>query len=218
MRRALEEAKKEKDSFFRAQASEHDRIIRDHIAEADGDRAVLEHQFSEFKTAVETLEKKLKEAHGQTELALSDFKLLREELQRVENELQEMKHAEVMLRANLRDGRASQSGYKQRIEESDCMIAQLLDVAIQFCNSHVKAATTVLTMTSHPTSGKPQSNANVADSIIVPHPWHAVLGPQDEPLPIDPSDPQTALEILRAVDHDHLLDVVNKAGSTTRRW
>ena len=218
MRRALEEAKKEKDRLLRVQASEHDRIIRDHIAEADGDRAVLEHQFSEFKTAVETSEKKLKEARGQTELALSDFKALREELQRVENELQETKHAEATLRADLRDGRASQSGYEQRIEESDRMIAQLLDVAIQFRNSHVKAATTALTMTSHPTSGKPQSNANVADSIIVPHPRHAVLGPQDEPSPIDPSDPQTALEILRAVDHDHLLDVVNKAGSTIRRW
>ena len=218
MRRALEEAKKEKDRLLRVQASEHDRIIRDHIAEADGDRAVLEHQFSEFKTAVETSEKKLKEARGQTELALSDFKALREELQRVENELQETKHAEATLRADLRDGRASQSGYEQRIEENDRMIAQLLDVAIQFRNSHVKAATTALTMTSHPTSGKPQSNANIADSIIVPHPRHAVLGPQDEPSPIDPSDPQTALEILRAVDHDHLLDVVNKAGSTIRRW
>lgn len=218
MRRALEEAKKEKDRLLRAQASEHDRIIRDHIAEADGDRAVLEHQFSEFKTTAETSEKKLKEARNQTEVALADAKALREELQRVERELRETKHTEAALRADLRDGRASQFGYEQRIEESDRLIAQLLDVAIQFRNSHIKAAATGLALSSHPTSGKPQPTTNVTDSIIVPHSRHPVLGPQDEPLPIDPSDPQAALDTLRAVDHDHLLDVVNKTGSTIRKW
>jgi len=218
MRRALEEAKKEKDRLLRAQASEHDRIIRDHIAEADGDRAVLEHQFSEYKAAIATSEKKLKEARSQTEVVLADAKAMREELQKVERELRETKHAEAALRADLRDGRASQSGYEQRIEESDRLIAQLLDVAIQFRSSHVKAAATGLALSSHPTSGKPQSATNAADSIIVPHSRHAVLGPQDEPSPVDPSDPQAALEILRAVDHDHLLDVVNKTGSTIRKW
>lgn len=218
MRRALEEAKKEKDRLLRAQASEHDRIIRDHIAEADGDRAVLEHQFSEYKAAVETSEKKFKDARSQAEVALADAKALREELQRIQRELRETKHAEAALRADLRDGRASQSGYEQRIEENDRLIAQLLDAAIQFRDSHVKAVATALTLGSHPASGKPQSVVNAADSIIVPHPRHAVLGLQDEPLPIDPSDPQAALEVLRAVDHDHLLDVVNKAGSTIRKW
>lgn len=218
MRRALEEAKREKDRLLRAQASEHDRIIRDHIVEADGDRAVLEHQFSEFKAAVETSEKKLKEARSQSEVTLADAKALRERLQRAERELRETKHAEAALRADLRDGRASQSGYEQRIEESDRLIAQLLDVAIQFHNSHAKAAATALSLSSHPTSGKPQSTANAADSIIVPNTRHAVLGPQYEPSPIDPSDPQAALEILRTVDHDHLPDVVNKTGSTIRKW
>ena len=218
MRRALEEAKKEKDRLLRVQASEHDRVIRDHIAEADGDRAVLEHQFSEFKAAVATSEKKLKEARSQTEVVLADAKALREELQLAKRELQETKHAEAALRADLRDGRASQSGYEQRIEENDRLIAQLLDVAIQFYDSHAKATATALTLGSHPASGKPHSAANAADSIIAPHPRNAILGSQDEPLPIDPSDPQSALEILRAVDHDHLLDVVNKAGSTIRKW
>ena len=40
----------------------------------------------------------------------------------------------------------------------------------------------------------------------------------DEPSPIDPSDPAAALEALRAVDHDHFLDAVNKAGQTIRKW
>jgi autophagy-related protein 11 len=218
MCRALDEAKKEKDRLLRAQASEHDRIIRDHIAEADGDRAVLEHQFSEFKATVETSEKKLKEARSQTEVALTVAKALREELQRIKDELQETRHAEAALRADLRDGRASQSGYEYRIEENDRLIAQLLDVAIQFRNSHLKATAIAMALSSHPASGKPHSTVNAADSIIVPHHRHAVLGPQDEPLPIDPSDPPATLEILRAVDHDHLLDVVNKAGSTIRKW
>ena len=218
MCRALEEAKKEKDRLLRAQASEHDRIIRDHIAEADGDRAVLEHQFSEYKTAVEASERKLKEARTQTEIALADAKALREELQRVRVELRETRHAEAALRADLRDGRASQSGYEQRLEENDRLIAQLLDVAIQFHNSHLKATATASALNSHPTPGKPQSTTNTTDSIIVPHSRHAALGPQDEPSPIDPSDPQTALEILRAVDHDHQLDVINKTGSTIRKW
>lgn len=218
MRKALEEAKKEKDRLLRVQASEHDRIIRDHIAEADGDRAVLEHQFSEFKTAVETSDRKLKEARTQTEVALADAKALREELQRARAELRETRRAEATLRTDLRHGRASQSGYEQKLEENDRLIAQLMDVAIQFHNSHLKATGTASALTSHPTPGKPQSTANATDSIIVPHSRHAVLGPQDEPSPIDPSDPQAALEILRVVDHDHLLDVINKTGSTIRKW
>lgn len=218
MRRALEEAKKEKDRLLRVQASEHDRIIRDHIAEADGDRAVLEHQFSEYKTAVETSEKKLKDARTQSEVAFADAKALREELQRVRAELRETRHAETALRADLRDGRASQSGYEQKLEDNDRLIAQLLDVAIQFHTSHGKATATASALSSHPTPGKPQLTTNAADSIIVPHSRHVAPGPQDEPSPIDPSDPQAALEVLRAVDHDHLLDVINKTGSTIRKW
>ena len=150
--------------------------------------------------------------------ALADAKALCEEFQRIERELRETKHAGAALWADLPGGRASQFGYEQRIEESDRLIAQLLDVAIQFRNSHVKATATGLALSSHPTSGKPQSATNVTDSIIVPHPRQPVLGPQDEPSPIDPSDPQAALEMLRTVDHDHLLDMVNKTGSTIRKW
>jgi autophagy-related protein 11 len=64
------------------------------------------------------------------EVALTDAKVFREELQRVERELRESKHAEAALRADRGDGRASRSGYEQRIQESDRLIAQLADVAI----------------------------------------------------------------------------------------
>ena len=53
VKRALIEAGRDKDRLLRAQASEHDRIMRDQIAEADGDRAVLEHQNLELKAALE---------------------------------------------------------------------------------------------------------------------------------------------------------------------
>ena len=96
--------------------------------------------------------------------------------------------------------------------------AQLLVVAVRFRNSYVKAAATGLAFSSHPTSGQPQSATNAIDSIIVSRSRQLVLGPQDEPPPMDPSDPQATLEMLRTVDHDHLLDVVNKTGSTVRKW
>ncbi|KAF9054720.1 hypothetical protein BJ165DRAFT_1523202 [Panaeolus papilionaceus] len=48
MRQALRQASMEKDQLLRAQTLEHDGIIQDHKAEADGDRAVLDRQFSEF--------------------------------------------------------------------------------------------------------------------------------------------------------------------------
>jgi len=59
MKRALLDASRE-NRLLRLQASEHDRIIRDHIAEADGDRAVLEHQFSRTQATVETAQRQLR--------------------------------------------------------------------------------------------------------------------------------------------------------------
>ncbi|KAG8887528.1 oligomeric, coiled-coil, peripheral membrane protein [Tulasnella sp. 332] len=46
---ALKEAALEKETLLRTQANEADRLLRDQIAEANGDRAVLEHQFSEAR-------------------------------------------------------------------------------------------------------------------------------------------------------------------------
>jgi autophagy-related protein 11 len=47
---------------------------------------------------------------------------------------------------------------------------------------------------------------------------HSIISHLDEPSPIDPSDPATALEALRAFDHDHFLEAITKTGSTIRKW
>lgn len=220
MNKALKEATKEKERLLKLQASEHDRLLRDHIAEADGDRAVLEHQFSELKAVLENTERQLKDTKSQREIADADAVGLREELQRVEHELREARHCERILRDDLKSGRASESDFEQRLEDSSRLVAQILDVAIAFRASHVKAIATAQAISSHPLSK--QSN-NLGDSAFsasgIRHSPNAIgIGQTDEPSPIDPSDPTTALEILRAFDHDHFLETVAKTGSTIRKW
>ncbi|KII87895.1 hypothetical protein PLICRDRAFT_112259 [Plicaturopsis crispa FD-325 SS-3] len=215
--RALKDAAREKDRLLRAQAAEHDRIMRDHIAEADGDRAVLEHQFSELKAEMEHVERELKDARAQGEIDRADAVGLRVELQRVEHELRESRHAERALRADLEAGQASQSDYEHRLENSSRLVAQILDVAIAFRNSHVKALSTAQTMTAHPSSLS-KTSPNLLDASFPSGLRHSMIGAPDEPSPIDHSDPASALEQLRAFDHDHFLETIGKAGSTIRKW
>ncbi|KAI0346465.1 putative peripheral membrane protein [Trametopsis cervina] len=218
VKRALADAGKEKDRLLRAQASEHDRIMRDHIAEADGDRAVLEHQYQELKAALEDAQRQLKDARAQTDMSNSDAVGLREELQRVEHELREARHTERVLRDDLRAGRASQSDFEQKQEDSGRLIAQMLDVALAFRESHVKALLAVQTMTSHPSSSvKTGTSPSMSESAFGGL-RRSVLNHTVEPPPIDPSDPAAAVEALRAFDHDVFLEAVNKAGQTIRKW
>lgn len=220
---ALKEASAEKDRLLRAQASEHDRIIRDHRAEADGDRAVLERQFFELKAVVESKDRTIKDLKTEVEVANADAVGLREELQRVEHELREARHMERVLREDLRTGQVSQSDYEQRLEDSGRLLAQILDVAITFRASHVKAMVSAQTMTSHTYSTRhaPTTSAlNMAESAISAGMRHSIIGHghNEEAEPIDPSDPAAALEILRDFDHDHFLEVISKTGSTIRKW
>lgn len=217
VKRALADAGREKDRLLRAQATEHDRLLRDHIAEADGDRAVLEHQFSELKAALEDTDRQLKDARAQAEMALADTVGLREELQRVEHELREARHVERVLRDDLRDGRASQSDHELRLESSNRLVAQILDVALAFRESHVKALMAAQAMSIHPAVTKVSHTSTLGESSLSPGRL-SVLSQFGEPPPIDPSDPTAALEALRAFDHDHFLEAINKAGSTIRKW
>ncbi|KAF9500734.1 putative peripheral membrane protein [Pleurotus eryngii] len=215
--RALTEAAREKDRLLRAQASEHDRIIRDHIAEADGDRAVLEQRFHELKAILEDTERQLKDAQASVDVGNADAIGLREELQRVEHELREARHIERLLREDLSAGRASQSGFEQRLESSEQLIAQILDVALAFRVSHIKAMAMAQAVTAHPNSTSKPS-MNLADSVFGPSMRHSIIGQPDEPSPIDPSDPHAALDVLRAFDHDRFLEAIGKTGSTIRKW
>ena len=206
----------EKDRLLRLQATEHDRIMRDHIAEADGDRAVLEHQFSELRAQLEDTERQLKEARSQTELTNADAMGLREELQRVEHELREARHVERILRDDLTAGRASQSDYEHRLENSGRLVAQMLDVAIAFRNSHCKALSLVHSVSTHPSSSR-QAQSLIESAFNHRH-GPSVGAQAEEPFPIDPSDPLGALESLRAFDHDQFLEAVTKTGSIVRKW
>ncbi|KAH9026734.1 putative peripheral membrane protein [Lactarius pseudohatsudake] len=194
MKSALKDASEEKDRLLRAQASEHDRQLRDYVAEADGDRAVLEHQFFELRAEVEDLERQLKEATAQVEMKETDSVRLREELQRFERELRDARNVEGVLREDIRTGRVSQSEFEQKVEAAERLIAQLLETSIAYRTAHFKALTVAQAAISHPS---------------IPH---------DEPPPIDPSDPAGAIEILRSFDHDHFLEIVSKTGSTIRKW
>ncbi|KAL0959683.1 hypothetical protein HGRIS_011381 [Hohenbuehelia grisea] len=213
----LKDAAREKDRLLKAQASEHDRIMRDHIAEADGDRAVLEQRFHELSAIQEDTERQLKDARADVEVANADAVGLREELQRVEHELREARHVERILRDDLSTGRVSQSDFEQRLENSSRLIAQILDVALAFRVSHVKAMSIAQAVTAPPGS-VPKQTTSLAESAFGPSLRHSIIGQPDEPSPIDPSDPPTALEALRAFDHDHFLEVIGKTGSTIRKW
>nr|GAT55169.1 predicted protein [Mycena chlorophos] len=216
---ALKEASRDKDRLLKAQASEHDRIIRDHIAEADGDRAVLERQFHELKAVQEHTARQLEGARAEIEVATADAQGKREELARVERELREARHAERVLREDLRAGRASQSSFEQRLEDSSRLVAQILDVALAFRNAHVKALQATQLMNTHPNTTS-KSTAGLAESGFVPNiPLrHGLISQLDEPSPIDPSDPSAALDALRSFDHDHFLEAITKTGSTIRKW
>ncbi|KAI0319256.1 putative peripheral membrane protein [Amylostereum chailletii] len=217
VRRALDESRQEKDRLLRAQASEHDRQMRDYVAEADGDRAVLEHQFFELRAEMEDMERQLKEVTAQLEMKDADAVGLREELQRLECELRDVQRLEDVLRGDLKDGRASQSNFECKLEESNRLVAQLLDVAIAYRTAHFKALNVAQAAVSHPSISK--SIAHLGESqVFSSNGRHVPLAPLEEPSPIDPSDPPAALEILRSFDQDHFLEVVAKTGTTIRKW
>ncbi|EIW78562.1 hypothetical protein CONPUDRAFT_138782 [Coniophora puteana RWD-64-598 SS2] len=224
VKRVLRETDADRDRLLRAQASEHDRIMRDHRAEADGDRAVLEHQFSELRAQFADAQAAAKEARAQAEIGGADAIGLREELQRVEHELREARHVERILREDIRAGRASQSAFEQSVEESSRQVAQFLEVAIAFRNSHVKAQTIAQAAQQHPGAASKLQSQSMLESTTLPSSFprqtNGIMGSVtvEEPEPIDPSDPPAALETLRAFDHDHFLEVITKTGSIIRKW
>ncbi|KAF7360793.1 ATG11 domain-containing protein [Mycena venus] len=195
----------------------------DHIAEADGDRAVLERQFHELKAVQEHTVRQLEGLRVEMDVANADSLGLREEVKRLERELREARHAERVLREDLRAGRASQSDFEQRLENSGRLVAQILDVALAFRSAHVKALNAAQLMASHPGTGGAAAvrsgSAGMAESTGFSSSMrHSIISHLDEPSPIDPSDPAAALEALRAFDHDHFLEAITKTGSTIRKW
>jgi autophagy-related protein 11 len=122
---------------------------------------------------------------------------------------------ENVLREDIRAGRVSQSEFEHKVEESERLIAQLLETSIAYRTAHFKALTLAQAAISHPSISK--SIGQLAES----HTFTAKQGssiPLDEPFPVDPSDPAGAVETLRSFDHDHFLEVIAKTSSTIRKW
>ena len=249
---ALKAASAEKDRLLKVQAAEHERIMRDHRAEAAGDRAVLDRRFAQLQSSVDKYEKELALLRSELEISNADASGLREELQRVERELREARGVEELLRDDLRAGRASRTGFERKVEDGDRLVAGLLEVAICFRNSHVKALQAAVGMAVPPggaeRGGRQGGGANaagggsgaggagvngtgggnLAESIYATSAFRAQTGLMTigslnsnsdlEPPPIDPSDPSTALEVLREWDHDSFLEAISKIGGVIRKW
>ncbi|KAF8591259.1 hypothetical protein K439DRAFT_1656781 [Ramaria rubella] len=192
----LQEAHDEKERRLKAQALEADRKLRDVIAEADGDRAVLEHQ----------AERQLKESKAELEVSNAVIAELREELQRTEHELMEVRSVEKALRNDLRLATDAASAHKTRLDDLDRLSKDLLNVTTAFRDSHCKAFAAIQT-----SSSSSKSIANLSDSTTL-------LKPYVEPLPIDPEDLAGGLRILSGYDFTAYNDAVTKMGSTIRKW
>ena len=226
-----EEAKKGRSEALR----ERDRLIRDHIAEADGDRAVLEQQFAEMKNKldstqqrlsdsqqrVQAVEHELKEAHSKIEMLQADHNGAKEELQRLVHEVQASTQLEATLRAELTFANNSILHNEHRLEREEHLLAQALEVAIAFRNSHAKTMASAQGMlrpsAAAAAASALKSGANMVDSLVLPS---AAVDAEraTSPTPIDPSDPAAALEILREFDLDAFSDTIAKTGTTIRKW
>lgn len=231
VREEAEEAKKGRSEALR----ERDRLIRDHIAEADGDRAVLEQQFAEMKNkldsaqqhlsesqqGVQAVEHELKEAHAKIEMLQADQNGAKEELQRMSHELQTSAQLEATLRAELAFANNAMLHNEHRLEREEHLLAQALEVAIAFRNSHAKAMASAQGMlrpsAAAAAASALKSGTNLTDSLVL-SPAAVEAERATSPTPIDPTDPAAALEILREFDLDAFADVVAKTGTTIRKW
>ena len=202
----LSHALEEKDRRLRAQTLEADRVLRDVIAEADGDRAVLEHQLFEMRAIMQNTERQFKESKAELDVLNADVAGLREELQRTEHDLRNARIVEGTLTKDLQATEDAVSSYKTRLDDSERLTKDLLQVATAFRDSHCKAF--VAAQTSPSTS---KSLANITDS-------STLLKAYVEPPPINPADLAGALRILSEYDFATFNDGIAKMGSTIRKW
>ena len=104
---------------------------------------------------------------------------------------------------------APQPKLGDKVEEANRIIAQLLEIANAFRTTYFKAMNLAQDV-SHPPKNKGTNES---------HAPTAATGALDGPVPfIDPTDPASAIVILRAFDHDNLLEAIKNTGSTIRKW
>ena len=162
---------------------------------------------SEAEKRLKGVTRQLKDAQSGAE---ADKVNMQEKLCETEHELREAKRIEGLLRDNLvSTGRGSQLDFEQRLEESNRLIAQLLDVAITFRGMHHQALLKFQSMTTHPNvqEGQVDSLGEASCSFVA-----------QEPPPVDTSDVVGAVELLREFDRDYFLGRVTEVGSVIRKW
>lgn len=227
--RALNEATREKDRLLRTQSQEADRLLRDHIAEADGDRAVLEHQFSEMQAAHETLERELKEALSELDVCKADLVGTREELQRAQHELAEGENMNTALREEVIRSRAKHDDLTRRLAAVNRMLTDMLDVAVAFRDTNARLLSATQKSLSHAARLSSRQTASMLESTTIDGDARMSLSTTHDQsrtadalaaytTPIDWSDPVASIHILREFDLDAFSDAVLKAVTTIRKW
>ena len=219
---------REKERALRQQATEADRQLRDHIAEADGDRAVLEQQFHELQSQLETLGHDLKEARAEAEVLSADNAGLKEELAHANHAQNEVRGAEDTLRADLKLSNGAVVELQAQVGGLRRVVTDALEVAVAFRESHVKALQVARTAVQHGKHsqlgvGPGSLDMSAADSMLgLPTILgRAVAPPASNGIPsdaIDINNPQAALRVLRDFDLEAFGDAIQKTGSTIRKW
>jgi autophagy-related protein 11 len=113
-------------------------------------------------------------------------------------------------RADATEDHAPQPKLEDKAEEATRIIAQLLEIADAFRTTFFKAMNLAQDV-SHPPKNKRTSKSHAPAAAT------GALDAQPVPL-IDPTDPASAVDILRAFDHDNLLEAIKDTGSTIRKW
>ena len=216
--RALNEATREKDRL-RTQSLEADRVLRDHIAEADGDRAVLEHQFSELQAAHETATREVNEALSGLDISKADLVGTKEELQRTQHELSENENMNTALREEVIRARVKHDDLTRKLAAVDRTLNDMLGIAVAFRDTNIQLLSAAQKSLSHAARLSSKHTASMMASTLDTMLDHS---PSAEVLvyatPIDWSDPLASLQILRRFDLDAYSETVLKAVTTIRKW
>lgn len=207
LKERLTRESQENEEKLQAQVFESDRILRDVIAEADGDRGVLEHQCFDLAARVKKLQQECEGFQTKNEALIADISGLQEELQRAGYELEAAHQTEQALRKDLNYAKEDLVSYKVRLDRSEDISKSLLHVATSFRDAHCRAYAAA----TQSLSSSSKSTSNLAESV-------ALIKPFIEPTPVRPDDVAGALQILSQFDTASLVDAVSKLGSTIRKW
>lgn len=145
----LMQAQKDRDKAIKEKSAEAERLMRDQIAEADGDRAVLEHQNL-------TLTKELEEVRKDMDEKLNTVKNasirredgLKAELKLAKAQLRDVQRREALLASELAVAKDSST----QLTQKDAHQAELLKESVQLCGKYHEACYRLMTAISASTT------------------------------------------------------------------